>query len=834
MYLYHSKLADPAWLEKMLFGRRDTADWLEKIALLFAESGKVTHSLLIGNRGMGKSHLMSVLYHRLMHHEIVRKNVVIAYLEEDPYGIADYLDLLRRIIKAIAQKEQSPAAKQRLLDAHQTLISTEPKQRIVTAQHILLEHLARRRMLLLVENLNQIFEALGEEGQSRWRDFLQTHDNTMICATSQAIFSDVQHRESPFFAFFHLTYLQKLHYPEAHDLLLAMAEAQKNTELIAYVDTPEGEAKLRAIFELTEGNHRLLVAFFDFFMAEFRAELSKSFLRTIDQMKPYYESFLKQLPPQQQKIVQFLVQERIPQPGRTIANNCFLPINALSKQMSELQRLGYVQNTRQGRDAYYEITEPMLRMCLESNENTDGILSIFVDFLGSLYSAQDLKFHFLRFQLFADTTRDPIMRSKMAEEAYLYRKAVKRYAPNWEPDTQELSMVREASVQEQEQTIWRVVEDSEFGAHRDQFSNLIDQKQYREAESLLEKAFPNHLSHYYWRLLGYLLHDEGRISEAETAYRKSIEIKSTDWVVWYNLGLLLGNANRIEAAEAAFKKVIEIKPDYANAWSNLGVALYHANRMEAAEAAYKKAIEIKPDDFDAWYNLGGLLDNANRMEAAEAAYKKAIEINPSHPNAWHNLVFLLSDTNQIEKAEQTVGWFLEKFNAIPAIKTGMFFNFEVLLGRVGKNNAALEHLAASKIGAEAMDVLLAILTAITKHPKTVMIEVFKNEHFQQFLKKYEKDSLPKAIQAMTQHFMTSEDVPTAQLHDFHAALTEVFGRKTDMHYPLKFLHLGIRHVKENDSKALLELTLEERRVFEREVLGKTGKDEPAPESDFPK
>ncbi len=578
MYLYHSKLADPAHLEKMLFGRRETADWLGKIALLFAESGKATHSLLIGNRGMGKSHLMSVLYHRLSRSAVMRDRVVIAYLEEDPYGIADYLDLLRRIIKAISRLEQDPTAKQRLLAAHQALIGTEPKLRISTAERILLAHLAGRRMLLMVENLNAIFDALGEPGQSRWRDFLQTHDNTMICATAQAIFSDVQHRERPFFGFFHVTYLQKLQYKEARNLLQAMAEEQKNTELTAYIETPEGEAKLRAIFELTEGNHRLLVTFYEFFMAEFRSELSKSFLRTIDQMKPYYEGFLKLLPPQQQKIVQFLVLERTPQQGRVIADNCFLPINALSKQMSELQRLGYVQNTRQGRDAYYEITEPMLRMCLESNENTDGILSIFVDFLGNLYPIRDLKLNFLRFQLTANTAPDADLQIKMADEAYLYKKAIMRYAADWEPDAQALALLAQAPAHEREPMMRNMVEDSGFDRDGDVPYKLIKNKQYSEA---------------------------GTVSE------------QTPW------GNTAGREN-------------------------------------------------------------------------------------------------------------------------------------------GEN----------------------ILTAI-------------------------------------KHLLNAGDVSLSQLYGFHATLTEMYSQKISMRYPLKFLQLGIRYVKENDPKALLELTLEERRVFEREVLGKS-------------
>lgn len=707
MYLYHSKLADPVWLEKMLFGRRDTADWLEKSALLFASTGKATQSLLIGNRGMGKSHLMSVLYHRLVRAEPVRKNVVIAYLEEDPYGIADYLDLLRRILKAIAQKEQDQAARQRLQEAHRVLVATEPKQRIATAQHILLEHLAGRRMLLLVENLNHIFEALGEEGQSRWRDFLQANDNTMICATSQAIFSAVQSRERPFFGFFHVTYLQKLRYSEARDLLLAMAEAQNNTELIAYIDTPEGQAKLRAIFELTEGNHRLLVAFFEFFMAEFRSELSKSFLRTVDQLKPYYESFLKLLPPQQQKIVQFLVQERIPQPGRAIADNCFLAINALSKQMSELQRFGYVQNTRQGRDAYYEITEPMLRMCLESNENTDGILSIFVDFLGNLYPAQDLKFHFLRFQLMANTISDPDLRSKMVDEAYLYRKAVVQYANNWEPDAQELDVLREASPHEQEQMMRRVVEDSEVPRlDVEKFRNCIKEGRFQEAERMLDEVFPAHLSYHYWSYLGDLLIAQAQTEKAERAYRKAVEIKPDRYKIWVILiGLFKENAPEY------IQEFVEKCPE--NSEKYVIYTFFHC------------LIE----------NINGVIDGMYKL-----SYSKEINIT--------------------------------------------------LMIRILINGSK------------------SFIKTFLLHPK-----------WKEYIKPYKKTALPNAIQDVTKELIKTSNTP-AQLHDFHAVLTEVYGKQKSMYYPLKFLHLGIRHVKENDPKAMLELTLEERRVFEREILGK--------------
>ena len=712
MFLYHSKIADPTLLEKVLFGRRDTADWLEKIALIFAETGHATHSLLIGNRGMGKSHLISVLFHRLMRAKIVQKNVVIAYLEEDPYGIADYLDLLRHIIKAIARMEQNAFAKKSLQDAHQTLIGTEPKMRVHTAERILTDYLNGRRMLLLVENLNDIFAALGETGQSRWRDFLQTHDNTMICATSQAIFSDVQSRERPFFGFFHLTYLQKLDFTEARDLLIVMATEKHNTDLIAYLDTPEGEGKLRAIFELTEGNHRLLVTFYDFFMSEFRSELSRTFLRTIDQMKPYYESFLKLLPPQQQKIVQFLVVERIPQPGKTIADNCFLPATTVSKQMSELQRLGYVSNTRQGRDAYYEITEPMLRMCLESNENTDGILSIFVDFLGNLYSARDLKISFLQLNLSAESA-DPELRPKIADEAYFYSKAFPKYAKNWYASEEELQYLRCLPEAERETGIRRLVEDSDIEElDTVEFNKLLKNKQFREAEAMLHKVFPDRLSYFYWNAFGILLNTENRLIEAGAAYRKSLELKPNNYFAWDDLCRLLIIQMLHKEARNAQEQYLLHCPDSREKWQRHFATCILLGDANWAVLSFEKYKEDKPDDF--------------------------------------------------------------------------------------------------------LGIILAVLAL--KSDKNIMILVLQHTNFQSFLKRNKQTSLPNILQDVTDYLLEGEVITTQRLYDFHAVLTGLYGKKKAFTYPLKFLYVGIRHIKENDPKALLDLTLEERRAFEEYLL----------------
>jgi tetratricopeptide (TPR) repeat protein len=487
-----------------------------------------------------------------------------------------------------------------------------------------------------------------------------------------------------------------------------MATEKHNTDLIAYLDTPEGEGKLRAIFELTEGNHRLLVTFYDFFMSEFRSELSRTFLRTIDQMKPYYESFLKLLPPQQQKIVQFLVVERIPQPGKTIADNCFLPATTVSKQMSELQRLGYVSSTRQGRDAYYEITEPMLRMCLESNENTDGILSIFVDFLGNLYSSRDLKITFLQLNLSAESA-DPELRPKIADEAYFYSKAFPKYAKGWYASEDDLQYLRCLPETERETGIRRLVEDSDIEElDTVEFNKLLKNKQFREAEAMLNKVFPDQLSYYYW---------------------------------------------------------------YAT-----GVLLSYKEHLIEAEAAYRKSLELKPNNHDTWDYLSRLLINTMQYEEARKAQEQYLHHCP----------------------DSTEKWLLH-------------FAICILLG-----DAQWAVLSFEKYKEDESDVFLCIVIAALalKADKNFIKLVLQHTNFKSLLKINKQTSLPNILQSVMHILLEREDSTTQRLYDFHTVLTELYGKKKAFTYPLKFLYVGIRHIKEKDPKALLELTLEERRAFE--------------------
>jgi tetratricopeptide (TPR) repeat protein len=173
-----------------------------------------------------------------------------------------------------------------------------------------------------------------------------------------------------------------------------------------------------------------------------------------------------------------------------------------------------------------------------------------------------------------------------------------------------------------------------------------------EAESLYRRAIevdPNYATAYY--NLGTALSSLKRYAEAEAAYRKAIEIDPQDVGGYNNLGYLLTDLKRHEEAEALLRRAAELEPNSAVVCNNLGNALNGLKRYAEAESLYRKAIEIDANYATAYNNLGTALNGQKRYAEAEAAYRKAMEINPALALAYSNLGHLLNELRRYAEAE---------------------------------------------------------------------------------------------------------------------------------------------------------------------------------------
>lgn len=81
------------------------------------------------------------------------------------------------------------------------------------------------------------------------------------------------------------------------------------------------------------------------------------------------------------------------------------------------------------------------------------------------------------------------------------------------------------------------------------------------------------------RNLGVMLYFDNNLTEAEIAYKRSIELNPLEKMVHNNLGVIYLNRGELELAEVEFKKELEINPGYDKALDNLNNLNFLKNKL---------------------------------------------------------------------------------------------------------------------------------------------------------------------------------------------------------------------------------------------------------------
>lgn len=116
--------------------------------------------------------------------------------------------------------------------------------------------------------------------------------------------------------------------------------------------------------------------------------------------------------------------------------------------------------------------------------------------------------------------------------------------------------------------------------------------------------------------------------EALAAYQRALEIDADHADAHVNLGRLLHEAGRVTDAEAHYRSAAEADPESGRALYNLGVALDDQRLATGAIEAYEAALRLDPDLAAAHFNLSRICEASGRQSEALshlAAYKRLIE-----------------------------------------------------------------------------------------------------------------------------------------------------------------------------------------------------------------
>ena len=382
---------DRGSLEALFVGRQKVMDDILTRAAASIEGPQKHYLLLVGPRGSGKTHFLTLAHHRLMDHieqAEMADRVAVALLKEEEWGVASYLDLVVRILRALA--DDSPGLESGIANIYASFAKDVASAERLAIE-LLSEHTRNKTLLLLCENLVDLLDGLGDEGQKRWRSAIQEGGNWAIVATTPQLSAALTLQKSPFFGFFTIRGLDRIDLDAGIDLLAKKAVHEDKAEVAELLYTPLGRARARAIHHLAAGNHRAYVVLFDFLDRESLDDLVGPFMRMVDDLTPYYQDRMRQLPPTQRKILEHLCVAGKPVTVKEISTGCLMSQQTAAKQIGELESGGFVSRTRSGRNTFCELSEPLMRICIEVKDNRTGHFRLFVEFLRHWFTTRELQ-----------------------------------------------------------------------------------------------------------------------------------------------------------------------------------------------------------------------------------------------------------------------------------------------------------------------------------------------------------------------------------------------------------------------------------------------------------
>ena len=150
-------------------------------------------------------------------------------------------------------------------------------------------------------------------------------------------------------------------------------------------------------------------------------------------------------------------------------------------------------------------------------------------------------------------------------------------------------------------------------------------------------------------------HREGDLSQAETIFRRILELIPEHPIALHFLGVIALDSDNAEAAIKLISKSTKLAPEYYQAFNNLGNALDAAGKIEEAEGTYEQALDIKADYLEAMFNLGIMKRKLRKYDEAEKLFEDYIKIDPTNASTHFELGFSCERQGNRTKAQMCYG-----------------------------------------------------------------------------------------------------------------------------------------------------------------------------------
>ncbi|EAQ99924.1 tetratricopeptide repeat protein [Maribacter sp. HTCC2170] len=145
---------------------------------------------------------------------------------------------------------------------------------------------------------------------------------------------------------------------------------------------------------------------------------------------------------------------------------------------------------------------------------------------------------------------------------------------------------------------------------------------------------------------------KGDVANAIDNYEKALKIDNLNNMVRTSLANLYYRNGKLNEAETAFKLIIKQEPEYGPTYYSLALLLAETGRNNEAIIQLEKAMTHMPENLRVYYNLGLLYDSVNETKKAKEAIIKGLKVYPSNEELLYTLAFFHSKYGEIDRARE--------------------------------------------------------------------------------------------------------------------------------------------------------------------------------------
>jgi len=645
---------------------------LDKIKTSTAEDSHLC-LLILGGRGTGKSHMLGMIYYSILNSDLSDAVKPIKFSEEE-YSIYDLRDFFEKILKGLGE----------------SLRQADSDAAIDQAVNFLLRMKEKKKILLLLDNVNLIFGQIGSE-LGKLRSIIQEKNPFLIVAAAPTVFRQITDYGEPFYNFFELRALPGLDDNEAVELIRKRFELDKRTDF----DKKAGKDawRIKAINILTGGNPRLIHLLYEIMSKEGTIpDVESHLLKLLDEMTPLYQLKMSDLSGQQRKILDTIALAERPLTPTEVSQRCNIDVKTVNPQISRLENEGYVEPVKlekKKRETHYEIRERLFRIWRQMRQPLGASrIKMLTDFLKIWYRSEELleQFSMLEKEMHAAMT------SRAYAEAERYAKHL-TYIVEAMPsglikiqksselirETFELGDEEKAKTQIQE--LWSDAETHPLGPaialmteirmnqHFDRKNaTRKDARLYRNMLENVDVALPK-LESNYEKAFAYILkamalHGLRKNENALDTVNAGLDINNKFVMLWWWRAHLLRILKRLDEAMVAIERGLtlgerlEFLPEQ---WA----ILFEKKEFNLALESVNEFLQSNPKDIDALAFKSAVLLSLNRCEEsvkndhdvcelARLEHNEELLANASVNIAFHNVVFFSEkvQAGKLDEAEK--------------------------------------------------------------------------------------------------------------------------------------------------------------------------------------